>query len=253
MTVFYATNFLDNATLSATNENASFPISNLQDHRRTKVFRSTGVSSVITIDMHTSEPVDSIVMTSNPLTGFGFVSPITIEAHITDEWSSPSYSTTITAGDIDQKHGFAYKEFISQEYRFWRLSFTGSSFIEVSNIFIGSKISLSTNDINKDFKFVEDEIVNKSENIYRQKFFDIVGDQRMLSGNFRYMNKTEIDLFFEMYDNNGSIKPIYFRLDCDILNEINRFSGMYFFDKKPELSHVINGLYNLDFKLEEAK
>lgn len=255
MTVFYGYNQVDNARITATNTDASYPASNLQDHRRTKVFRSTTNSCSITFDILTPEPVDSILLTENPSNGFGFTTPITIEANNTSDFDtvSPAFSTTITASDIDAKFGFAYKEFSSQEYRFWRLSFTGSSYVEVSNVFIGSKIDFTTTDLSRELSFGEQDLADFQTNRYGQKFIDEIGRIKTLSGSFTYMNKTEMDTFFEMYDYNRSTKPIYLRMDCSIFNDTDRISGMYFFDEKPLLSHVNFGLWNIDFALTEAK
>lgn len=253
MTVFYAYNLVDDAIITASSENASFPASNLQDSRRTKVFRSTSTSCNIVLDIKTAEPVDSFAISENPTYGFGFITPITIEANATNEWTSPAFSTTLTASDLDQEHGFGYKEFTSQEYRFWRLSFNGSSYVEVSNFFLGSKIDLSTNDFDVQFSFSDEDIVSSETNNYGQRFFDDWGKQRSLLTTISYMNKTEVDLFLEMYDHNRTIKPVYIRFDCDILNEINRFNGPYFLDKKPKIKHDAPSLYSVDLDWAENK
>ena len=251
---WYTYNFVDSATITATNEDSDFPVTNLQDHRRTKVFRSTTASSVITFDLKSRESVDSIVITENPKFGFGFTGNITVEANATNEWSSPAFTATIDASDdINKTHGFAYKEFSAQEYRFWRLSFSGSSYVEVSNIFIGSKWSMTDNDIGLQWSYQDSDIVDVTENAIGQRFFTDRGKQKTIRGSINYMNATELDQFLQLYDHNRILKPFYIRWCDGIVNDVDRFSGFYFMANKPEIINSAPALYNVSIELVEAK
>lgn len=252
--VFYSFNYVDDATLSATNENASFPVTNLQDSRRTKGFRSTTSSTDITVDIGSTEDVDSFVIVGHPIDGFGFTGDITLEGNATSNFTSPAFTTTITsATDIDADDFFGFKEFATQSYRFWRVRFNGSAYVEVNNIFIGKKVTLGDADINLSWTYVNEDLSKSAFNRTGQKFVDIIDDQKMIEGEIVAMNKTEVDNFFLIYDHNKTYKPIYFRFEGTFINDIGRFSGMYFLDKMPTVTNIAPNLYSSSLTLKEAK
>ena len=59
MRVLYE-NYLDNATLSATNENPAYPVENIIDFYLEKPFKSIGNSSVITCNLDTVKTINSV-------------------------------------------------------------------------------------------------------------------------------------------------------------------------------------------------
>lgn len=249
---FYAYNLVDQDTtvITPTEEVALFPISNLKDIRRTKVYRSSTNTVTIVFDFINPQPVDSILLADNPLTGFNFNTPVTVQANATDEWSSPAIDTTLT--NKDDEHGIAYLELTSPEnYRFWRLSFNSTSYVELSTLFIGKRIEFTDSGIEFGWSYQDRPNVTKTENRYKQAFFDEINEQKIISATMRYLNKDEIDQVFEMYDYNGVTKPLFVRIDCDILNNRNRFSGYMRFINKEPIVNSAPSLYDFTFRLEE--
>jgi aspartyl/asparaginyl-tRNA synthetase len=251
-------NLVDQGTaiITATNENALFPVLNLKDPRRTKVFRSTTNSTVILFDFLTTQEVDSIVITPHSKNGFGFVAPITIEANPTNTWGSPAFSTTIASGDIDQIHEIAIKEFAEQNFRFWRVSISGASYVELSNIFIGKMLLIGTGrTFSYDWQYVQAELSQFVVNRYGQRFSDIIDTQKRISASINLLTKEEIDDFFQMYDYNRTVRPFYMKIEsaAGILNNENRLSGMFYFDEMPFVSNPSHALWNMSATLSEAK
>ena len=74
----YNVNLLDQATLTPSTENALFPATNLQDYRRSKVYRSTLNSDNIVIDFQESSEVNAIFIVGSKRDGLG-VSTVTVE------------------------------------------------------------------------------------------------------------------------------------------------------------------------------
>lgn len=249
---FYSYNLVDQETtvITPSEQTALFPISNLKDIRRTKVYRSLTNSITIVFDFINPQPVDSILLADNPLTGFNFNTPVTIEANATDTWGAPAYSTTLTTKD--DEHGIAYLELtLPENYRFWRLSFNSTSYVELSTLFIGKRIEFTDSGIEFGWSYQDRPNLTKSVNRYRQAFFDEINEQKNINARMRYLNKDEIDQVFEMYDYNGVTKPMFIRIDCDILNNKNRFSGYMRFKNKEPIINSAPSLYDFNFSLEE--
>ena len=251
---FLANNLVETAQLTASSENAQFPISNIQHDFRTKVWRSTSNNDSIVFDLGSIEPVDYIGIVDNWQNGFG-VSTITVEANGTDEWTAPAFSTTLT---FDQQFGVGVKEIAEQNYRFWRFVFTSTlGYCEIANLFIGKAVNIETNGINYRWSYKNMDVKKFSRSRYGQEFIDDIAQRKELNGlRIKVMNTTELDKFFEVFDNRRTVKPMFIEF-CDpsstILNNINRLNGMYKFMTEPVTPNVTAGYWETSFRLREQK
>lgn len=256
MTVkFYNYNLVDqpSTVITASSENAFFPVSNLKDDRRTKVFRSTAASCTLVFDFITAESVDSILLVPHITYGWGFNSSTIVEANTTNTWGSPAFSTTIGPSEIDQEHMVAVKEFTAQTYRFWRLTFTGTSYVEISKLFIGAKQLIGTGksiDYNWQYVSADNSIIQL--NRYGQKFIDVLPEQKRIAFSISNMTITQVDSFFAIYDYSKKTKPFFFYIDCVILNNNKRLLGYFYFDEKPALTNPFHALWSTQATLSEA-
>lgn len=250
--VFYNYNLVDKSStvITATAESAYFPASNLKDPRRSKVFRNEASSAQVVFDFITTETVDSICLVPHIKNGWGFTS-VTVQANATNTWGSPAFTTTINT-EIDQEHEIAFKEFASQAYRFWRLTFNGTTFTEVGKVFIGSKLDFGRGpDLN--WSMVENDMSVIQENKYGQAFIDEYGKRKLINVTYNYMDKNEVDNLFKVIDYNSITRPLFARFTCeDILNNINRFSGYFYLAQNPEIVNPSYALYNASITLKGA-
>jgi hypothetical protein len=249
---FYSGNLVDQATLSASTENALFPLENLQDPRRTKVFRSTTNSDTVVLDFQETSDVDSVFIVSNPIDGFG-ISTLAIDLNATNSWGAPAYSDTVTWSTV---HGLGYNEFAAtQSYRFARLSLTSTlGYCELSKLFIGKKISLlNDRSINYGWSYVSKDNSRTQENRYGQRFSDVINRQRQFNISFSNINKDQLDQIFEIYDDKGLTKPFFVRIGCDeMISDKRRFSGMVYLNSIPQITNRFFNNYSLSMTLEEA-
>jgi hypothetical protein len=220
MIKFWANNLVDQATLTASTENAQFPVENIQDPRRTKVFRSTSNSDNIVLDFGETSEFDSVLIVENPLNGFG-ISTITIQANTTNSWSSPPFSQAVT---FSSEHGVGIAEFSTQQYRFARIVMTSTlGYCELPNIFIGMAIQPSRG-VNLGWTYKDEDLSITKKNRYGQKFSDIIARQRIFSGVINNLDKDDMDDIFEIYDAKGEVNPFFVQIGCDeTINDIRRF------------------------------
>ena len=251
---FLANNLIDAAALTPSTVNAQYPIANVNDDRRTKTFRSTSNSDNIVIDFGTSESVDSFGIVDNWQNGFG-ISTLTVEANGTDSWGAPAFTTSIT---LDADFGVGIKSFASQSYRFWRIVMTSTlGYCEIANMFLGAADKIVTNGVSYNWSYRNRDLSRKSTNRYGQLFIDDISTQKELSNlQFQIMDKGEMDVIFNAYDSNRTVKPIfvYFPLETDSLsNNDDRYNGMYYFRSEPSFNNINSGYYNTALNLREAK
>lgn len=252
--VFYHSNLAKTASVTPSTENAQYPVSNLNDDRRTKVYRSTSNSDNVVFDLGSTEDVDAVCISPNWQTGFGFTA-ITIEANATDSWGAPAFSQSFT---FDSTFGVGITEFsATQSYRFWRLVITSTlGYCELANVFIGPKTDISTNGIADGISYQEMDLVNRRTSEYGQEFIDDITTQtRLDSMQYNHMTTAEVTQFLSIYDNVRSVTPFWVRfknLDS-VLDDADRYSGIYKFSSKPKIQIRKAGFFNVPFSLVEQK
>lgn len=245
----YSDNLLHQSIISASSENLLFPLSNLKDPRRSKVFRSNTGSDSIVLDFEETSEVDSFIMTDNKLTGFG-VSTITLEFNGTNEWSSPAATEVVSFSPI---HGVGFAEFTTKSYRFCRIVMTSTlGFCELGKIFIGKKLDIGRS-INFGWTIKDNELSNKQVNRYGQIFTDLIMRQKTISASMSLLDKDQLDKIFSWLDLVGETKPFFIKLGCDnMINDYRRFSGMVYLSDVPTITNPYFNKYNLSMTLIEA-
>jgi hypothetical protein len=246
----YPSNLINQSTITASTVNALFPISNLKDYRRSKVYRSTTNADTVVIDFNETSEVDSFFIVSDKRAGFG-ISTITLEFNATNSWGAPAATETVTFSDI---YGVGFKEFaVTHSYRFCRLVLTSTlGYCELSYIYLGKKMQIDRG-ISFGWTYKDDDLSQKKANRYGQLFSDIIMRQKTISGALRLLDKDKLEKFFAIYDLCGETKPFFIRLGCDLMiDDYRRFSGMVFFSDVPTITNTNFNKYNLTLTMREA-
>jgi len=252
---FLSNNLINAATTVASTSNAQYPLTNINDTRRTKTYRSTSNSDNIVIDLGGAENIDSFGIVDNWQNGFG-ITAITIEANGTDSWGAPAFTTTAT---LDNTFGVSVKAFASaQSYRFWRIVLTSTlGYCEIANMYLGAATDIATNGVGYNWEYINNDLSNQRVNRYGQKFIDDIGTQKELNNlQFQVLDKDEVDSIHAVYDGNRTVKPFFIYMDLEtesLANNDDRFNGFYYFKNPPSFVNVSSGYYNTSLNLIEAK
>jgi hypothetical protein len=248
---FYALNQVYTASITGSFENAQFPVLNIADDRRTKVFRTTAASGDIVLDFGGSVEIDSFMIVPHSSDGWG-ISNLTLELNATNEWSSPAVTQSIA---LDQLFEVGKHEFSTvQTYRFARLVFDSTlSYCEIANFFIGKRIELVDNDFTYPLQYKQNTRRNESINRFGQKFIDEINTQKKFSGSIETMTKDEFDQILEMLDFNSTTRPIFINVESTaMLNDMDRVNGMYYISSDPDTSYVVGNYWNIGLSFDEA-
>jgi len=248
---FYVNNLVKSATITPSEVNAQFPVSNLIDDRRTKIYRSLTGSCSIVFDFGSAQPINSIAIVNSKIAGFGFTSA-TIELNATDSWTSPAVSQALT---IDSENGWVnYNWLTDQTYQYARLVLdNGSNAVELSKLFIGKSTYLEGVCFSYPINFRSNNRAITTQNRYGQKYFDEINTQKELSGSIPLMNKNEIDTLLEVIDYASFTKPIWLNFDAsNFLNDENKISGYYYLSDDPQLNLQAGNFWNVSLSLVEG-
>jgi hypothetical protein len=248
---FYVYNEFENGVLSASSENATFPLSNLKDDRRTKVYRSITNSDSMVLDMGSIKPIDSFCMVSHTFSGFN-LSSLTLELNNVNTWTSPPVSIPIT---IDYVNGIALYEFnATVNYRYARLVLSSTSgFCELSKCFLGLRSVYADVDFSYPLNFQVNNLSTVVKNRYGQRFIDEIGTQRIIKAKIDYVPRESIDSFMDWLNLVSNTKPFFINFDNGQLAvDVNRFNGFYYLSTEPTLNLTSGNFWSLDLTLEEA-
>jgi hypothetical protein len=245
----YSDNLIYQSTISTSSENALFPVTNILDSRRSKVYRSTASSSNIVFDFGETSQVDSFFIVGDKRNGLG-VHTITLQFNHTNSWETPAASEVMT---INAEHNAGLTEFALKEYRFCRMVMTSTlDYVEIANIFIGKKLEIGRS-INFNWSIKDNELSQKQTNRYGQIFSDVLMRQRVINASMSFLDKDQLDKINSVIDYYGETKPFFIKIGCDnMVNNYLRFSGLFYFNDIPTISNPYFNKYNLSFTFTEA-
>lgn len=245
----YSENLIDQSTITASDENALFPVSNLKDYRRSKVYRSLTNSASVVLDFNETSLVDTFIVVGDKRSGVGF-STIKLEFNGTNNWASPARTELI---DFSTQLNVGIKTFASAEYRFCRVVLTSTlGYCELSKIFIGKALEIGRG-INFGWSYKDEDLSQSKTNRYGQKFIDIIARQRIINAAMSLLDKNMLDKFFDVYDRCGESKPFWVAIGCDNMSVDNRrFCMPVFFGDIPTITNGSFGRYGLSMSLREA-
>jgi hypothetical protein len=246
----FSENLVDQATIAASSENALFPVGNIQDPRRSKVYRSTSNSDNIVLDFQETSDVSAIFLVADKRAGFG-VSTVTIEFNGTDYWTSPPESIVVP---FSQVHNIGYVELPATiSYRFARIVMTSTlGYCELSSLFIGTNLNLERS-INFGWTIKDEELSQKQRNRYGQIFTDVILRQKNIGCAMRNIQKEDLALINGLLDRVGETKPFYIKLgDNTIVDDYRRFSGPVYLDDIPNITNSNFNRYNFSMSLREV-
>lgn len=255
---FYTYNLVtqDTTTITASSEDAFFPVSNIADPRKSKVFRTVeGTTSVtVVFDFITTETVNAVLLQGG-LNGLGFAGNLTIEANATDSWGSPAFSTTLTPNETFNKGAVTFAD---QEYRFWRLSASnaGEDYVELGKIFIGKKLAIDDTNLRNitfGWKWELEDFADKSFNRYGEVFVDEITKLYRLQAGFQYLKQTQAYNLIDGLYLVGKSKPLWLLIDSEetFSDTKERFMIYGYLNKIPDLTNTHFGLFSLNFVIEE--
>jgi hypothetical protein len=252
-TKFYFNNLALDAVLTPETENAQFPVENIQDARRTKVFRSTSNSDFIYFDFGSAEPIDSIFLVGHTLDGLGFTTA-SLELNSVATWvGSPGATIAIT---VDSANNIAFGELGSPvTFRYAKLILTSTlGYCEVSKIFIGVGENLGTeNDFSYPLNvtFANNSTIQK--NRYGQRFVDEINEQKKFSGDLKTMTNAEVEVIHDLARQNSNTKPFFLRIsNVNVFTDNDRVNGYYYLTSEPQFSYESGGFWSVSLAMEEG-
>lgn len=244
--------------IDSASEATGFPVTNLRNFHRSKVWRTTsGSNQKLLIDLKTIEDINSflIIPDKEALSTFEIGQTLVVYGNATNEWSAPA--ATITP-NFDATSGiFSYFESTTYSYRYWRLQFDdptiGTGYFEFPKIFLGKATTLSQMpEIGiKLFNYDQSKI---ARNDYGHEYADTQPSRRGISISYKNLTETDKNTIEDIYERCGKSKPIAVCLDNEqsTFSDRNRQLFYGFLDNDFSANHSFYNFFDVEMVLREA-
>lgn len=205
----------DNVTLTCDTADTNYPVSNLLDTRKSRIYRTTSDDDqYVLMDFtaasgyYESPGVNCIFIDKTNLTSGA---TIKIQGHASDSWGSPSFEAVIT--DSDLYGTLYYKSWTpANSYNYMRLVLDDSAnpdgYIEIGHVFIGYGITMPGMEPKQSIPYKTNSQYTKSQSM--QLYGDIRTNYRACKITWPNVTNTQRLAINAAYDVVGNHTPIYF-------------------------------------------
>lgn len=248
---FYYDNLVNQSNIFASSTNAQFPVDNIKDIRRTKVFKSITNTVEVVFDLLDFREIDSIAIVESSIEGFGFDS-VTVEMNNVNGWTTPAFQETLP---IDLINGWINVNLPGVVvYRYVRLLLSNTAGpVTLSKVFIGKSFYNPEICFTYPIEYRQRNNAIVSVNRYGQKFFDEITTIKEFSATIPSLNKAEMEEIFEMLDFISYTRPIWVNFNAiNVMEDANRFNGYYFLKEDPASTLDIGNYWTVEFNFEEG-
>lgn len=246
----------DSVTFTASTSDSEFPVENLRDPLRSKVWRSTAVSAqYVIVDLGTEEEADSfaVLFRANQVIRLTAGATIKIEGNASSNFTTPLYSQTVT---LDNENG-VISHFITtpQSHRYWRLYIDdpGNPYggIEVAQFVVGK--ALSFDGAARGFKWGLIDPSNTQRTPFGQKYSDVLPVRKTFSFELPVEDFDHFEDAIEFYEQVGVTESFLVALDPDeaIYSNKDRFLIWGTFEDNFEATDIPSAFFTMAFKIEE--
>lgn len=247
---------LPDVTFTATTEDSEFPVENLRDPLRSKVWRTTAVDdqSVI-VDLGTEEEADSfaVFFRANQIIRLTEGATIKIEGNASSNFASPLFSATVT---LDQQNG-VISHFLStpESHRYWRLYIDdpGNPYggIEVAQFVVGKAVKFAG--AARGFKWGLIDPSNTQRTPFGQKYSDILPTRKTFQFELPIEDFDSFENAIQFYEQVGVTEAFMVSLDPEetIYSNKDRFLMWGTFEDAFEATDVPSAYFTMGFKIEE--
>lgn len=245
-----------NVTFTASTADSEFPVENLRDPLRSKVWRTTSVSSQsVIVDLQTTEDVDSFGVffrANQPIRLTG--SPtIRIEGNPSTDFSSPLFSATVTLDDDSQV--ISHFETTAQSYRYWRLFIDdpGNPYggLEISKFVVGKAEKFDG--AARGFKWGTIDPSRIQRTPFGQQYSDILPVRKTFAFELPVESFANFERAIEFYEAVGKTESFMVALDPEesVWGEKDRFLMWGNFASDFEATDVASVYFTMPFAIEE--
>lgn len=248
--------FQSNVKLTASSASSAFPVSNLRQFFRSKVWRTTGIASEwLEIDLQTEEEIDAFALIWDNAQSIKFsgAARFWIQANATPVWTAPAIDQEIF---IDGDLAVAVKFWeTDQSFRYWRLKIEDPlnylGYLEIPKVFLGRKIQM-TRIPSIGFQLAMIDQSKRERTDYGQEYVDVFPVKRRMSFALGLCDAADVKILWNSFQRVGTTHPVLVVMDGQgTVYDTERMTlyGRYASDLVSK--HIIRDIMSQDIEIEE--
>ena len=253
----------DNQTVTAamitpSTENASYPIENIVDPVRSRVYKPTSNTFNFVIDLQTNATIKMITFHS-PLAEYFSISDaatITVEANSVLSWTSPPFTKTMT---VEETGAFLFiDQATNSDYRYWRIlvaDATNPTIISLGYFYMGDYTQLTSRTVSKGFSAGVRDETKTIKSMNGTLYFDEKQRYHVFNGlSLGYIPATDRRALEKMYYDNGksTVMPISLDPNLKISEDYGELTKLMYFENAPSVNHHFDDVYSMAFSMREV-
>lgn len=252
--------FMDNQKIdgnyTVTNEDAGFPLANALGNIRSRVFRTTGTETRITLDLKFPDYCRALTIFA-PLgekLGISKEATIKLQADNVADWSSPAVDQTIS---LTSDHSLVH--FTELNYRFVSLYIDDPTnpdgFISFADIFLGDYTTTTIRNINRGFTWVTKDPSTRKKSLNGTSYFETKTKYDTLGGiQWGLVTEDDRQTLERIYNKKGKTNFMPVSIDpdgCIGPNTVSDLTKLATITGDFSRAHRVFEYYDISINLEE--
>jgi len=248
--------FLEASMMTVSSEDSDYPIENILDPIRSRLFKPLSNTFNIVIDLGVNASVGFIGIVG-PLSAYFGISDaatITIEANNINDFVSPPFTTTATP---ELTGVFKFVDG-ANDYRYWKVSIddnTNPTIMELGYLYFGDYLQLESRTLSKGFSSGVVDPTKQVTSMSGALYYDEKQKYHRFNGlSLGYIPAADRRLLEKMYYDNGKSTPMFVSIDPNlkISEEYGELTKLMVFENAPSVNHHFDDVYSVGFSLRES-
>ncbi len=250
--------YLQASYVTPSSEDSDYPIENLVDVVRSRIFKPLSNTFNLVIDLQTNATVKLITLHS-PLADYFSISDagsITIEANSILDWGSPPFSKTMT---IEETGAFLFiDQATDSDFRYWRVVIddnTNPTIMSLGYLYFGDYTQLTSRTVSKGFSSGVKDPTKSTSSMNGTLYFDEKQRYHVFNGlSLGYIPAADRRTLEKMYYDNGksTVMPVSIDPNLKVSEEYGELTKLMYFENAPSVKHHFDDVYSMNFSMREV-
>jgi hypothetical protein len=249
---------IEASMLTPSSEDSDFPIENILDAVRSRIYKPTSNIFNITIDLGVNADIKLMTLHS-PLADYFSISDagsITLEGNNIDDFTTPPFSESVT---IEETGAFLFiNDATDSSYRYWKLSVddnTNPKIISLGYFFLGGVTQLTSRTVSKGFSSGVKDETKTVKSMNGTLYFDKKQKYHVFNGlSLGYIPAADRRTLEKMYYDNGksTVMPVSLDPNLKVSEEYGELTKLMYFENAPSVNHQFDDVYSVNFSMREV-
>jgi len=269
--VFCDNQYLEASMITASSEESGYPIENIVDPIRSRIYKPTSNAFTLTIDriykptsnaftltidLGVNASIDFVGMVGPISDYFGIsdAATITLEANSINDFTTPPYSVSITpelTGIFKFLDG-------NTDYRYWKWTIddTGNpEDVNIGYIYMGDYTQLADRTVSKGFSTTMVDPTKSTTSMDGTVYYDEKQKYHKFQGlSLGYIPADDRRSLEKLYWDNGKSTPMFVSLDPNLSfsEEYGELTKLVVWENAPSVTHHFDDVYSMSISLRES-